>query len=140
VDWLGRRRPGAYALVPGAATLICLPVFLGYLFAPAWPAALAFVAVTSVLAIVYLPAALAVIQNAVPPARRATAGALLLFVLNLVGLGGGPLYVGMLSDHLRPRLGVHALQWALVGLVPVFVLAVICQGVAAGFMEREGRT
>jgi predicted MFS family arabinose efflux permease len=139
VDRLGARRPSAYALAPGVAILICLPFFLAYLFAPSWPSSLAFVAVTSILAIMYLPAALAVIQNAVPATQRATSGAFLLFVLNLIGLGGGPLYVGLLSDRFHARLGVHALQAALVWLGPMFVLAFLCQLAAAYFMEREAR-
>lgn len=137
VDWLGARRPSAYALVPGAAILLCLPFFLGFVFVPGWPGALAFVIATSILGIVYLPAALTVIQNSVPAAQRATSGALLLFVLNLIGLGGGPLFVGVLSDHFRPHFGVHALQLALLALGPVFLLAFLCQMAAAWFMERE---
>ena len=137
VDRLGARRPAAYALIPGAAILLCLPFFLGFVFAPGWQAAIGFVGATSVLGIVYLPAALAVIQNSVPATQRATSGALLLFVLNLIGLGGGPLFVGALSDHFRPRFGVHALQLALLALGPVFVLAFICQLAAAWFMQRE---
>jgi predicted MFS family arabinose efflux permease len=139
VDRLGARRPSAYALAPGIAILICLPFFLGYVFAPGWPAALAFVLAISLLQIMYLPAALAVIQNSVPAAQRATSGAFLLFVLNLIGLGGGPLYVGLLSDHFRPRLGIYALQAALIWLGPFFVLAFICQLAAAYFMEREAK-
>jgi predicted MFS family arabinose efflux permease len=140
VDRLGQRRPSAYALAPGIAILLCLPFFLGYVFAPGWPAALAFVVAITLLQIMYLPAALAVVQNSVPAAQRATSGAFLLFVLNLIGLGGGPPYVGLLSDHFRPRLGVHALQAALVWLGPIFVLAFICQLAAAHFMEREAAT
>jgi MFS family permease len=139
VDRLGARRPSAYALAPGIAILICLPFFLGYVFAPGWPAALAFVVAISLLQIMYLPAALAVVQNSVPAAQRATAGAFLLFILNLIGLGGGPLYVGLLSDHFRQRLGVHALQAALIWLVPIFILAFVGQLAAAYFMEREAR-
>ncbi len=137
VDRLGQRRPSAYALAPGIAILLCLPFFLGYVFVPGWPAALAFVLAISLLQIMYLPAALAVVQNSVPAAQRATSGAFLLFVLNLIGLGGGPFYVGLLSDHFRPRLGVHALQAALIWLGPFFVLAFICQVAAGYFMERE---
>jgi predicted MFS family arabinose efflux permease len=139
VDRLGARRPSAYALAPGIAILICLPFFLGYVFAPGWPAALAFVMAISLLQIMYLPAALAVVQNSVPASQRVTSGAFLLFVLNLIGLGGGPPFVGFLSDHFRPRLGVHALQAALVWLGPIFILAFVCQLAAAYFMEREAR-
>ena len=91
----------------------------------------------SILIIAYLPAALAVIQNGVEPAQRAVAGSILLFVLNLIGLGGGPLFVGMISDHLKPQYGEHALMHALLWLSPVYVLAFLCQLAAAWFLERE---
>jgi MFS family permease len=40
------------------------------------------------------------VPGLVPPAMRATAAAILLFVINIIGLGGGPTLFGMLSDAL----------------------------------------
>jgi hypothetical protein len=37
-------------------------------------------------------------------------------VLNLVGLGAGPLVVGAASDMLHPFFGKDALRWALSGV------------------------
>ena len=39
-----------------------------------------------------------VMHNLVEPRMRATATALLFFVLNMIALGGGPLFTGMMSD------------------------------------------
>jgi MFS family permease len=139
VDRLGPRRPAAYALVPGVAVLLALPFLFGIVDAHGWQAALAFVVGPSLLLIFYLPAALAVVQNGVAPAHRAVSGSLLLFVLNLIGLGGGPLFVGMLSDHFKPQYGDHALGVALLALGPVCVLAFLSQIAAAAFLAREGR-
>jgi hypothetical protein len=38
------------------------------------------------------------VPGLVPPAMRATASAILLFVINIIGLGAGPALFGMLSD------------------------------------------
>jgi MFS family permease len=59
----------------------------------------------------------AAIQQLVPGAMRAQASALFLFVINLLGLGLGPLGVGWLSDRLSPDgRSLHlALLVALVG-------------------------
>ena len=38
------------------------------------------------------------VPGLVPPPMRATASAILLFVINMIGLGGGPTLFGMLSD------------------------------------------
>jgi MFS family permease len=140
VDRLGARRPAAYALVPGIAILLALPFLPAIVHAHGWRIALAFVAGPSVLQIIYLPAALAVIQNGVAPAQRAVSGSILLFILNLIGLGGGPLFVGMMSDHYRPRLGEHALGAALMALAPVYVIAFVTQLAAAWFLERDAMT
>ena len=46
-------------------------------------------------------------------AGRATAAALFLFILNIIGLGLWPQSVGLLSTRLRPELGVDSLRYAL---------------------------
>jgi hypothetical protein len=48
----------------------------------------------------YLAPTFGVVQNSVEPRRRATATALLFFFLNLIALGGGPVFTGWLIDHL----------------------------------------
>jgi len=82
---------------------------------------------TVVLTVLVLPGALlglylgptfAMVQSLVEPAVRATAAALLLFVFNLVGLGSGPLAVGVLSDALLPRFGPDSPKNALLLLIP----------------------
>ena len=50
---------------------------------------------------------------------RATATALLLLSFNIVGLGGGPLAVGMLSDMLGKAEVADPLRFALMALAPV---------------------
>jgi predicted MFS family arabinose efflux permease len=50
----------------------------------------------------YLGPTFAMVQSLVEPPMRATAAAALLFVINIVGLGVGPVAVGALSDALQP--------------------------------------
>jgi hypothetical protein len=88
------------------------------------------------LNITYLAPGLAVIQNGVPSHRRAISGALFLFVLNLIGLGGGPLYVGMVSDFALANYGTDALQTGMLALTPFFLIAVFCQ-IASALALRE---
>jgi len=65
----------------------------------------------------------------VPPRVRALASATLLTILNIVGQGLGPLFVGMMNDALAPSYGAEAIRWSLlvtaaVGAcaAPLFVL------------------
>ena len=64
-------------------------------------------------------------QGLVPLRARAIAAAVLLFFQNLIGLGLGPLFFGMLSDWLRPEFGEESVRYVLygaafLGLLPAF--------------------
>lgn len=64
-------------------------------------------------------------QGLVPLRTRAIASATILFFQNLIGLGLGPLFFGMLSDMLYPAYGEESVRYVLygaafMGLVPAF--------------------
>ena len=139
VDTLGRMNRRAYALVPMGCVAVSLPFFMLYASAPNWPLALLCLAIPALLLNGYLAPALAVVQNAVPPAQRGTASALLLFILNLIGLGGGPVFVGWLSDRFKPAYGTASLQMAFYGLAPFFVLCVLSHYAASRAIGRDAR-
>ena len=61
----------------------------------------------------YLGPTFALTQTLVRPRMRALASAIILFVINMIGLGGGPTFVGWLSDRLTPSYGVEAVRYAL---------------------------
>ena len=63
----------------------------------------------------------AVLQRLVVPEMRATSLALLMLFGNLIGLGMGPLIVGVLSDVLRPKLGNESLRYAMLTMSLVAV-------------------
>ncbi len=44
---------------------------------------------------------------------RATTSAILLFIINIIGLGAGPWAIGYVSDLLAPRYGADSLRWSL---------------------------
>ncbi|OAN59312.1 MULTISPECIES: MFS transporter [unclassified Sphingobium] len=70
---------------------------------------------------------MAVVAGLVPSRSRATAIALLMVSIQVLGLGGGPVLVGWLSDLLRPSYGEEslgmAMRWALLVGVPSTFLA-----------------
>ena len=61
---------------------------------------------------IFLGPSLAVAHNLVPAKMRAFASAILFFVLNLIGLGFGPMVIGMISDVLEPTYQQYSLRWA----------------------------
>ena len=137
-DRLGSRNPVNYALVPGIGALLSIPFLFAVTAADGWPRAVLFLVGPLVLTSIYLIPALALLQNRTPPEHRATASAVLLFLINLIGIGGGPVFVGAISDHLTPTLGsAVALGTALRWLSPFLVFAFLCQAATAWSIARE---
>jgi predicted MFS family arabinose efflux permease len=100
-DRLARR--GAtiwYGLVPAIGIAASYPLILAIYTADSWQAAAAWMLFPGALSYTYMGPTYGVVQNAFPPERRATATAVLFFVLNLVALGFGPPLTGWLIDHL----------------------------------------
>jgi MFS family permease len=132
---VGRDRR-AFMSVPALAALASIPfVFVLFTLKSTW-GALALDFVPNVVATIWYGAGYSTAQSVVAPHRRATAAALLLLILNLIGLGLGPTFLGACSDflakseHLGPAEG---LRWAMI--------ATSCFGVvAAGFFWMARRT
>ena len=61
----------------------------------------------------YLPTIFSVTQTLAPVRMRAMASAIMLFILNIIGLGMGPQVMGILSDLLRPAFGEQSLRYAM---------------------------
>jgi hypothetical protein len=121
------------------AFTLTLPALAGLIWAPTWQIALVFIAAPALLNNMYLAPALAIVQNAVPPGQRTMAGAILLFILNLMGLGGGPIFLGHVSDMAKPRFGDHSLLVGYASLAPVIVVAIIAHLMAANSIARDKR-
>jgi len=137
VDRLGRRDLRWYAWVPAIAFTLTLPALAGVIWAPTWQIALAFLAIPALLNNMYLAPALTVVQNAAPPTQRSLAGATLLFILNLIGLGGGPLYIGFISDRATAQGVEQSLVVGYIALFPVIVLTIGAHLLAARSMSSR---
>lgn len=123
VNWASRHTLKAYAWVPGVSMLLTAPTLALAVRAPDWQTSLALMTVPMVSCTIYVAPALALVQNLSPAAARATVTALLLLAFNLVGLGGGPLAIGMLSDNLAAQGAEAPLRTALLWVTPVAVVA-----------------
>ncbi len=99
-DWAGKRSVKWYAWVPAIGLIICTPIYILAYLQTDWKATAMILLVPGIFHYVYLAPTFAVVQNSVEPRRRATATALLFFFLNLIALGGGPVFTGWLIDHL----------------------------------------
>ena len=66
-----------------------------------------------------------------PPQQRTLACAALLFVINLIGFGIGPLLVGFFSDQFESSYGEHSVRYALLIMMATYVVGFICYFMAS---------
>jgi MFS family permease len=68
---------------------------------------------------------------------RALTSAVLFFVFNLIGLGLGPLVIGILSDLLAPTFGIESLRWAMSIIMIVGAVSATLLFISAKKFEEE---
>ena len=140
IDRYAVRSKAAYATIPALSLLLALPFFLGFAAAERWEVALALLFVPLFLNSFFLPATVTFIQSEVSPGARVISGALLLLVMNLVGLGLGPTFVGIASDFFRPDYGGNSLQMAFYALAPMYLVAAFLFLWLARLIKRSSAT
>jgi MFS family permease len=103
-----------YVWIPFVSTLLAIPfALITFLLMPTGVTA-AFSYLLPVFAGGwYLAPCIASTHFLVGIRMRAMASAVLLFVLNLIGLGLGPMLTGFVSDYLTPSYGDNALRYAM---------------------------
>ncbi|HVX57009.1 MAG TPA: MFS transporter, partial [Candidatus Saccharimonadales bacterium] len=139
VDRFTRHSKTAYGVLPAASLALAVPLYLGFVWAPGWQLALVFLLGPAFLNYFYLTASVTLVQQEVRPDQRVMSGALLLLIMNFIGLGLGPTYVGAASDYFHTSHPAHSLQLALYTLVPFYLLAILLFLWLARVLQRQGR-
>jgi predicted MFS family arabinose efflux permease len=129
--WLGGWLADRYGAVnrrhqmtaPAIGMAIAAPMSFAGILVGEWQTALILLIFPTLLNTLYYGPTYAATQGLVALRHRAMASAVLLFCQNLIGLGLGPLFFGMLSDWLKPLAGEESVRWVLfgaawLGLVP----------------------
>jgi predicted MFS family arabinose efflux permease len=137
IDRYAVRNKAAYATIPALSLLLALPFFLGFVAADRWQVALPLLFVPLFLNSFFLPATVTFIQSEVAPGVRVISGALLLLVMNLVGLGLGPTFVGIASDFFRAGYDGHSLRMAFFALAPMYLVAALLFAWLARLIRRS---
>lgn len=125
-DRLARTDRRNLVLAPAIGMAIAVPLAIAAYLATDWRMSLALLMVPTVLNSLYYGPVFSSTQGLVAPRHRATASALLLLGQNLIGLGLGPLFFGMLSDWIKPSFGEESVRYvlygaALLGLIPALL-------------------
>jgi len=120
-DRLAKFNEGWRAWIVVIAIVIYLPfAYLSYTATEAYWAAAWFFG-PAALGGVYLGTNFAMLQSQLPVEMRAVGAAISLFVLNILGLGLGPLTVGIISDAMAPSVGIDSLRYGLLAMIGIMV-------------------
>jgi MFS family permease len=139
-DRFGGRDVRAYMGIPGVAVLVTVPFYVVALLMPTFLPVLPLLAVNSVLISLWQGPVYATVQNIAPVHMRATAASIFLFIANLIGLGLGPLAVGLASDILAGPFGLgsaEGVRWALIGSQFLAIPAFVCFWLARRTIREE---
>jgi MFS family permease len=130
-DRLGQRDPRWYLWLPAIAGCIALPLSFPYLLVDDIRIVIVLLFVVNMMLNTYLGPCLAISHTLVPPAMRALTSAILFFVLNLIGLGMGPLTAGILSDYFTSIYGDDGLRYAMLVVSMISSLGILLFVLAA---------
>lgn len=139
-DKLGAKNTKWYAWVPAGIFLVCLPFIVAMLFSDTSLTALLLFLVPAILVAGYYAPLISMTHSLVDDNMRAMSSAITLLIINLIGLGLGPLCIGFVSDLLEPTLGTESLRQSMLILLPAsFLISISCYLLAAPHLARESR-
>ncbi|MDQ0462456.1 MFS family permease [Caulobacter ginsengisoli] len=105
-DRLGRRDLRWHVTMPAIATSIAIPFYILGIMHPSGTAALFLLTIPTLCNTMWYGPIYGSVQSLVKPETRTTAAALILFIINIIGLGGGPTFLGWLSDFMAKTGGL----------------------------------
>lgn len=97
-DRWARREPRARAFVSLIGALLSIPFYIATLVLTDQRLALLSTFPATALGSLWLGPSMAIVHDLAPPTMRATAAAVYLFIVTIIGLGAGPQMVGILND------------------------------------------
>ncbi|CAI8418637.1 MAG: MFS transporter [PS1 clade bacterium] len=112
-DKLARRDKRFYVWLTAGVKLLLAPFVAWFYLTTDIVVARWLLAILAFFGGFYLSVSFAMTQSLLPATRRALGAAILLFCINILGLGLGPLLVGMMSDAFSPTYGQQSLRYAL---------------------------
>lgn len=136
-DKLAARRQAWNAWIVGLAKVIAIPFIVSFYLIDSTFWALVVYMPAAFLGAFYLGPSFAMIQSLTPLRSRALASAIMLFVLNLVGLGFGPQLIGIASDVMRVWFENDSLRYALLGAAFINIWAAIHYYLAGKTIESD---
>jgi predicted MFS family arabinose efflux permease len=126
-----------YLWLPAIAGTLAVPLGFPYLLLDNTTVVIASMFLVTICINTYLGPCLAISHSLVPPAMRALTSAVLFLVLNLIGLGLGPLTVGLLSDFYAGYFGDNNLRYAMLTVSVMGVPGIVLFFMAARHLPGD---
>jgi hypothetical protein len=123
--------------LPATASVALIPVSLGVYLIDDTRSSMALGAVQAVLLNVWFAPIVATAQMLVTSQMRAFTSAMLVLIVNILGLSLGPLMTGMVSDALQPTFGAESLRYAILASMGMSVVAALCFFRSGQHLTRE---
>ena len=138
-DRIGRRDSRGYLMLPAVGVLTVAPIGLVQYLTASVHLSVACGVITSALVVFYFSPIVSAAHMLVLPRMRALTSAMLVLIVNLLGVGLGPLVTGAVSDHLIASHGSAAssLRYAIASAMLVAVLSAILWWRASRHFVRE---
>jgi predicted MFS family arabinose efflux permease len=122
-DWLARRDRRWWCWAPAIAFFLNIPLMLLLFRSPDVETAMLLLAGVMFMYHFWGGSGHSLVQSLVGVRMRATAAALFLMCISLIGQGLGPFVVGFVSDVFAARFGGESLRYALMATTPVWLVA-----------------
>jgi len=139
-DRLGTRNVKWYMLIPALGFLISVPFGFVVFYTHNLVIALACYCLPAFLVNLYTGPTFGMTQGLAPLAMRAAAAALLLFIINIIGLVFGPTTVGLLSDWFQSAWQLNnteSLRFALMACNMIYIISFINYYFASRHLEND---
>lgn len=137
-DRVARTGQGRAMRFLAMASLITAVLHLGVFLAPTAAWSFVLFALPALTSNFYLAPVLGQTQSLVSLRMRAVASAVMLLVINVIGLAIGPLVTGFISDLMQPAFGEDSIRYALLAVSTVLLpLAAWCLHEAGHSIEHD---
>ena len=136
-DRVARMHPERVLWLPAGAFALAAPLHIIALMAPTPALSILIGAPAGMAGVFYLAPSFSVAQKLATGRSRATASAILLFGLSLVGASLGPFLVGFASDLLQARFGAYTLRFVLCGSSLFYLWAVAHLAIASFALRKD---
>lgn len=113
-DKIGKNNPDWRLKFVALSILAAKPLAIIFYLSDDVVFALCFLVVPAALGALFSGPSFSHIYSTLEPSKRAMATAILMFITNLIGLGLGPILVGLVSDLLAPAYGIDSLRYSLI--------------------------